>query len=155
MKIRQYQSEDLPAVLNLFYTTVHTVNAKDYTAEQLDAWAPKDPDTKRWQETLLAHYSLVAEENGRLCGFGDIVPSTGYLDHLYVAADCQRQGIGTVLCDALESQVSGDLSVHASITAKLFFEHRGYVVVKRQEVERHGIVMVNFAMMKNVVSSHH
>ena len=39
MQIRRYTPEDLPQIAELFYNTVHTVNARDYTREQLDVWA--------------------------------------------------------------------------------------------------------------------
>jgi putative acetyltransferase len=39
MIIREYKADDCPLLAQLFYDTVHTVNAKDYTKEQLDAWA--------------------------------------------------------------------------------------------------------------------
>lgn len=39
MIIRKYVSTDCKQVADLFYETVHSVNAKDYTIEQLDAWA--------------------------------------------------------------------------------------------------------------------
>ncbi len=37
--MRQYKNEDCDTVAKLFYETVHSVNAKDFTAEQLSAWA--------------------------------------------------------------------------------------------------------------------
>ena len=39
MHIRPYRSSDCPALAELFYQTVHTVCARDYSPEQLDAWA--------------------------------------------------------------------------------------------------------------------
>lgn len=39
MHIRPYRSSDCPALAELFYQTVHAVNARDYSPEQLDAWA--------------------------------------------------------------------------------------------------------------------
>lgn len=39
MLIREYQPSDGKEITELFYNTVHTVNAKDYTKEQLDVWA--------------------------------------------------------------------------------------------------------------------
>ena len=36
MEIREYQSTDCKEIAELFYHTVHTVNAKDYTKDQLD-----------------------------------------------------------------------------------------------------------------------
>ncbi len=46
MFIREYQSSDCKELAKLFYNTVHTVNAKDYTKEQLDAWATGQIDLK-------------------------------------------------------------------------------------------------------------
>ena len=40
--IRTFQKEDLDQVLQLFYETVHTVNAKDYNELQLQAWHRSD-----------------------------------------------------------------------------------------------------------------
>jgi putative acetyltransferase len=48
----------------------------------------------------------------------------------------------------LEQAVIGTMVVHASITAKPFFQKRGYVVVKGQQVERQGILLTNFVMKK-------
>ena len=37
MFVRGYQMSDCKEITELFYNTVHTINAKDYTKEQLDA----------------------------------------------------------------------------------------------------------------------
>lgn len=42
MQLKPYQPDNLTAMLALFHRTVHTVNAKDYTPQQQDAWAPGD-----------------------------------------------------------------------------------------------------------------
>lgn len=147
MQIRKYQSSDCREMTELFYETVHTVNLRDYSAEQADAWAPGNPDTDQWDRSFLEHYSIVAVEDGRIVGFGDIDES-GYLDRLYVHKDYQRQGIAAALCDRLENHVSGKIEVHASITAKPFFENRGYRTVKKQQVERKGIFLTNYVMEK-------
>lgn len=146
MFIREYQSSDCKELTKLFYNTVHTVNAKDYTEEQLDAWATGQVDLNKWAQSLREHYSIVAVENEMLVGFGDIDES-GYLDHLFVHADYQGKGIGTMICNRLEQAVSGNIITHASITARPFFEKRGYRVVKEQQVERQGVFLTNFEMV--------
>lgn len=149
MKIRRYEPGDLWQVTALFYDTVHTVNAADYSPEQLDAWADGAPDLDRWNGSLLAHHSLVAVEGRDLIvGFGDI-DGTGYLDRLYVHKDRQGLGIATALCDRLERAVDAPvITTHASITARPFFEGRGYRVLREQRVERHGVQMTNYVMEK-------
>ncbi len=148
MLLRPYTPADLDELLTLFYETVHTVNARDYTPPQLDAWAPREVDRARWDSTLQAHTSLVAVEAGQIIGFGDI-DTTGYLNRLYVHKDHQRQGVATALCDSLEAAVTAPvLTTHASITARPFFIRRGCTVVRAQQVERFGVVMTNYVMKK-------
>ena len=147
MELRRYQQSDCEELTKLFYNTVHTVNAKDYTKEQLDVWATGQVDLAKWNQSLQEHYSIVAVENGVIVGFGDI-DKTGYLDRLYVHADYQGRGIAAAICNQLERAVQGDITTHASITAKPFFEKRGYKVVKEQQVERQGILLANFVMEK-------
>ena len=79
MEIREYRPEDCAELTRLFYDTVHTVNRKDYTPAQLDAWADGTPDLDRWNRSLQEHFSLVALEGEKIIGFGDM-DSTGYLD---------------------------------------------------------------------------
>ena len=46
MFVRGYQMSDCKEITELFYNTVHTINAKDYTKEQLDVWATGQCDDK-------------------------------------------------------------------------------------------------------------
>lgn len=148
MTLRDYTSGDCPELAALFYETVHTVNTADYTPDQLSAWAPGTVDEAAWDRSFLAHRTLVAEDQGQILGFADM-DSTGYLDRLYVHKDHQREGIATLLCDALEQDCHGPkLTTHASITARPFFEKRGYRVVRPQVVERRGVLLVNYVMEK-------
>lgn len=147
MFVREYQTSDCIEITKLFYNTVHTVNAKDYTKEQLDVWATGQVDLEAWNQLLQEHFSIVAVENDIIVGFGDI-DETGYLDHLFVHADYQGKGIATAICDQLEQAVQGDITTHASITAKPFFEKRGYMAIKQQQVERQGVFLTNYVMKK-------
>lgn len=148
MEIRKYQQSDCIKLAELFYNTVHKINAKDYTNEQLNVWATGQVDLEKWNYSLQEHYSIVAIEDELIVGFGDI-DETGYLDRLYVHADYQGKGIATAICNQLEQAIQGKITTHASITAKPFFEKRGYEVIKEQQVERQGIFLTNFIMEKN------
>lgn len=124
MKIRRYASSDIDEVIKLFYGTVHTVNAADYTSEQLDAWAPKDMDASVWDASLKRHYAVVAVEEGKIIGFGDI-DADGYLDRLYVRAEYIGKGVGTAICDRLESAVRGEYGDSRFRYGKTFFRKEG------------------------------
>ena len=118
MLIREYISSDCGQLAELFYQTVHTINAKDYTNEQLDVWATGNVDLKEWDSSFSKHYTLVAVDHDIIVGFGDI-DSTGYLDRLYVHRDFQRQGIASALCDRLERGFD-KITTHASIRRAIF-----------------------------------
>lgn len=142
---------DLEAVLTLFYETVHTVNAGDYSSAQLDAWAPRVPDRVAWQARLAAERVLLAEEDDVLLGFASLDVEGGLIDHLYVHKDYQRRGIASALCDQLESwAISSVLSTEASLTAVRFFSARGYQLVRRQQVVRRGVMLANIIMKKSL-----
>lgn len=147
MKIRKYQPSDCRELTELFYNTVHIVNAKDYTEEQLNVWASGKVDLEKWNQSLQEHFSIVAVDNETIVGFGDI-DDTGYLDRLFVHAKYQRKGIATAICEQLEQAVPGKIITHASITARPFFEKRGYRIFKEQQVERQGVFLTNFVMIK-------
>lgn len=147
-RLREYQPSDCAQLAELFYQTVHSVNARDYAQEQLDAWASGEVDLKAWDASFRAHGTIIAVENGKIIGFGDM-DETGYLDRLYVHKDYQGQGIASAICDELERFAVGKtFTTHASITAKPFFQHRGYRVVCKQEVIRRGVALTNLVMEK-------
>lgn len=88
-----------------------------------------------------------------IVGFGDI-DKTGYLDRLFVHKNHQHEGIATAICNKLESYVTGEKIVtHSSITARPFFEKRGYRTIREQVVVRKGISLTNFIMEKSIDSS--
>ena len=125
------------------------MNRRDYSREQVEAWATGQVDLEEWNVSFLAHRTLVAEEAGKILGFGDM-DGSGYLDRLYVHKDHQGRGVATALCDALEGDSgAAAFTTHASITARPFFEKRGYAVVQEQQVLRRGVALTNFRMRKN------
>lgn len=145
MIIREYWPLDCEILAELFYNTVHTVNVKDYTKEQLDVWATGTVDLEKWNQSFMEHYTLVAVDHEIIIGFGDI-DKTGYIDRLFVHSDYQGKGVATAICEQLEQAVQGKIVTHASVTATPFFENRGYKVVKEQQVKRQGIFLTNFVM---------
>lgn len=146
MLIRDYCPADCAQIVRVFYEAVH--QNRNYTRAQRAAWAPCVPDEALWHVSLSTHYTVVAEADGRVIGFGDLA-ADGYLDRLFVLPAWQRRGAAGALCDALERHAAGRrITVHASLTARPFFERRGYRVLRAQEVERRGVRLTNFVMEK-------
>ena len=148
MELREYCPLDCQELARLFYETVHTANAVDYTPQQLDAWADGHTDLAAWNRSFLSHYTLVAQQEDQIIGFGDICRD-GYLDRLYVHKAYQHQGIASAICDELEHYADQNVvETHASITARPFFESRGYMVIQEQGVVRKGVLLKNYRMEK-------
>ncbi len=137
MLLRAYQPDDCKALAALFFHTVHAVNARDYRPEQLNAWADGCVDLAAWDRSFRQHFTIVAVDGSGVIGFGDIDAH-------------QREGIAAAICDLLERHAAGTVTAHASITAKPFFEKRGYRIRKEQQVERHGVLLTNYIMEKRL-----
>jgi putative acetyltransferase len=132
VKILKFKDTDTEEIVSLFYETVHSVNSKDYSQSELDAWAPRDEKEskmKSWEESLGQNITFVAKVNDRVVGFSDLTHN-GHLDRLYVHKGYQGQSIASALVDMLESEAKIlnllEIDTEASITAKPFFENRGY-----------------------------
>jgi GNAT superfamily N-acetyltransferase len=151
MQIRDYYRSDALAITQLFYKTVHTVNVKDYSEKQVEAWVPAVPDVEVWHSRMIERTTLVAEEGDQILAFAEL-ESDGHLDMFYCRHDVIGRGVGRSLYQAIERRALGmDLGrifTEASITARPFFERRGFTVVQEQTVTRGGVEMRNFRMEK-------
>lgn len=157
MILKKYNPDDCIKLLKLFYDTVRNVNRKDYNDEQLSVWAPDNYIEEKyalWQKSLSENFTIVAEINGEIVGFGDI-EKTGYLNRLFIHKDYQNMGIASAIVKELEKYAEKTcictIITEASITAKPFFERLGYTLVKKQQVERIGISLTNYVMEKNIL----
>jgi len=147
--LRPYRPDDAPALLTLFQDTIRRVNSRDYTPEQIRAWASDDIDPQVWAARLAGRFVALADEAGRPVGFADLEAS-GHVDRFYVSADHQGRGVGRLLLSAVvaEAQRLGvsRLFTEASITARPFFESHGFVVLTPQVVTVRGVEFVNYRM---------
>lgn len=149
IKICRYSHNDISEICNMFCDTVRNINKRDYTLEQINAWAG-GIDMDKWDKSLSEHYSLEVKVLEKIAAFGDI--DGAYLDRLYVHKDFQGFGYGKMILDSLEEYAiqSGYKRIWtcASITAKGFFEKYGYKVIRRQQVERKDVLLTNYVMEK-------
>ena len=150
-QIRSYQPGEEPLLRELFYNTVHHVNQRDYTSEQRDAWAPAKHDENAWVMRMLESEPFVALDNDTIVGFAD-VQTDGYIDFFFCHQAYQGKGVGKALMKHLlkTGRRYGLKRFYAnvSITAKPFFQHYGFEVVRQQQKEVRGVVLTNFLMEK-------
>jgi len=126
---------------------------RDYSSEKVDAWAPKSIDKASLDKRLSGNFTIVAEHDGTIVGFASLAYK-GYYDLLYVHKDYQRQGVATALTNIIENEAVlygiRELTADVSITAKPFFEKKGYEVIRKQSVERKGQLLTNYTMRKEL-----
>jgi len=153
LRVRPCASVDLDALIALFQSSVRIVARRDYTLEQVLAWAPDATDRERWAVRLAASSTWVAAFGERLAGFISLEPE-GYLDMLYVDPDFQGRGVAGRLLHRLEASAKARglarLFTEASITARPFFEHRGFRIVEAQTVIRRGQRLANYRMERHL-----
>jgi putative acetyltransferase len=149
LTIRAFQPADALEIMRLFRDTVHNVNSRDYTPEQVEAWAPALMDEPRWHERLRANFTYVAEADGQIVGFSELERS-GRIGTLYVHHRWQAQGIASRLLSEMETRARAlgarRLTVEASLTAYGFFQRRGFKLVRSRDVDLNGVSLRNFVM---------
>lgn len=132
--IRPFRAGDAPALRELFHAAVHAMARRDYTPEQLQAWAPRDHDAAAWAERLHANQPWVAElgclpaaaatatavtataggalpgpagagAGNTVAGFADL-QADGCIDQFFVAPAFARQGVARALMAHLHAQAA-------------------------------------------------
>ena len=151
--VRRYVPNDLAGMIALFRDTVRRVNRRDYSQQQVMAWAPDEIDARKWTHRLDNKAVWVADLDGAPVGFIDVARD-GLIDMLYVHADHQGTGIASRLLRVVEASARSRgllrLFTEASITARPFFEHRGFRVIAPQRVMRWAQEFVNYRMDKQL-----
>ena len=150
--IRNYKIEDTETLMYIFYNSIHKSNIKDYSLEQVDAWAPKSNlKLEVWQERFKKNNPIVAIVDGKIVGFAEF-RSDGYIDCFFIHHEWMGEGIGTALMKVIfiraKKKKITRIFVDVSITAKPFFKKMGFIVLYEQTIIRKGVELINYPMEK-------
>lgn len=101
---------------------------------------------------IRTHYFIVAvNRQAQIVGFSSITKQ-GYLYSMFVHKDFQGRGIASMLLDEIEqyANITGIMRImsEVSLTARPFFEKRGYIVEKEQKRKANLLSLTNFWMAK-------
>jgi putative acetyltransferase len=150
--IRPCRVTDAPDLAVLYHRAVHEGAARHYSDAQRAAWSPAPPTGEDWRRRLIEADTILAERAQRSLGFMTLDLSTGWLDFAYVAPEAMGQGVAETLYAVLEGRARAArlerLETGASLLAERFFTRRGWQVIKRQQVERHGERLPSAVMAK-------
>lgn len=151
--LRIARQTDSVELKDLFQQTVLTVNRRDYSEEEVEDWASCGEDLSRIKEMIRTHYFVVAVNHlSQIVGFSSLTPQ-GYLHSLFVHKDFQGRGIATMLLEEMERYALARgirrITSEVSLTARPFFEKRGYRVEEEQKRKANHLSLTNFWMAKN------
>ncbi|CAH1658321.1 GNAT family acetyltransferase [Hyphomicrobiales bacterium] len=153
--LRPFLPSDLAVVTAIFQDSIEELTEDDYSEAQRAAWAER-ADGQDFALRLTAALTLVATVDGSVVGFASLKDNK-HIDMLYVHPGFARQGVATLLCDALEKLAGGRgaaaLTVDASDTARPFFDGRGYVGESRNTVPVGEEWLGNTTMKKTLAAS--
>lgn len=145
---------DLSEMQQLYIETIQSVCKNDYNTAQIEAWISGVKNTERWITVIETQFVLLTIINNKIAGFGTLKDGN-YIDFFYIHKDFQRQGIADKLLTELEleakKQHSKMITSDISITAKPFFEKKGYIVKTEQKNIRLGVELINYKMEKHLL----
>jgi putative acetyltransferase len=148
--LRPMLPDDIPVLAAIFAESVMALAADDYSEPQQEAWAAQ-ADEEGFASRLGAQLTLVATLEGVVVGFASL-KGKDIIDMLYIHPDYAEQGVGTVLCDALEKLAAArgvaELNVEASDNSQGFFATRGYAPNQRNSRTINGEWLANTTMRK-------
>lgn len=146
---------DTPILAAIAAAAIFELTGEDYDHDQQEAWAAAAGDEETLAERLADSLTLVATRDSEPVGFIALADNKR-IDFLYVHPEVAGEGIGALLCDAIEKLAAArgakSLSVDASDTALGFFQKRGYVPKQRNTVPRGGVWLGNTTMEKSLVA---
>lgn len=153
MQIREFRTGDEPFLFRVYYSAIHQIARRDYTEEQVDAWAPADLDPTHWAARIQGIKPFVVELGTEIVGYAD-VQDNGYIDHFYVSGAQPRKGVGRVLMKEIHAKAARlrlqELFSNVSRTAQPFFAHYGFVVAEQRMPVVRGVQMSNALMRKKL-----
>lgn len=151
LTVRPYQPADAPALSALYAASVRGLGARDYSPDQIEAWASLTPSPEALEQRMADGRTRLIAIAGELAGFLDVEPD-GHIDLLYVAPAAAGSGVARILLETAEAlaPLSGAVRLYAeaSETARPVFERLGFSVVARRDLEVAGVPIHNWSVEK-------
>jgi len=153
--LRPFLPADAPVLAAIFVASIQELTSDDYSEEQQEAWAAAADDEASFGKKLASELTLIATLQGSPVGFASL-KGNDHIDMLYIHPSVAGQGVGAMLCDALEKLAGArgatGLLVDASDTAVEFIRKRGYVAQQRNSISINGEWLANTTMKKELGS---
>lgn len=152
--IRVALQSDTVELKDLFQNTVLAINRRNYSQAEVEDWASCGDDLSKLEGMIKTHYFIVAiNQQSEIVGFSSITPQ-GYLHSMFVHKDFQGKGIAAMLLKEIERYAITTgitrITSEVSLTARPFFEKKGYIVEEEQKRKANQLSLTNFWMAKQL-----
>jgi putative acetyltransferase len=154
--LRPFLAADTPVLAAIFVAAIQELTGDDYSEAQQEAWASAADDEEQFGKKLSGELTLVATLQNSPVGFASL-KGADHIEMLYVHPSAVGQGVGAMLCDALEKLAGArgakSLTVDVSDNAQEFFQKRGYIGKQRNTVTINGEWLANTTMQKTLADA--
>src|SRR5258707_15335528 len=104
--LRPFLAADTPVLAAIFAAAIEELTGDDYSEAQQEAWAAAAEDEEQFGQKLASELTLIATLQNSPVGFVSL-KGPDNIDMLYVHPSAAGQGVGAMLCDALEKLAGG------------------------------------------------
>jgi putative acetyltransferase len=149
------------AILVVHRSAARGTTSSYYPSEVINAWGPMEIQKRRIEALAHAIESgdeivvVVEDADGRIAGFGSIVPKDSELRTVYVRPDRGRRGVGRQILDRLVELARGagltKLRMDASINAEAFYAANGFLSGKRAEHVFQAEIRMDSVLMRKLL----
>lgn len=163
LNIRRAKHEDAEHIISAHVRSIREVCGKDYTPEQIEAWAGRNFKASMWWQAMDRDFVWVVENQKNIVGYGHLAimsEAEGEVMGLYLAPEALGKGMGkklffTIKEEALKTGVK-KLQLHSTKTAKTFYEAQGFRQIGEIcSVEMRGVAIPCFLMEYKFNGSQH
>ncbi len=136
--IRRATPDDAEQITPVHVASIRTLCAKDYSQEQIDAWAGWKTPAQYRNAMAAEEVFFVAELAGAVVGFAVLLRDEAKA--VYVHPDHAGKGVGGKLLEAVEAEARlndvDTLKLTSTLTSVGFYESQGY---QRGELTHHPV----------------
>ncbi|WP_308887520.1 ATP-dependent RNA helicase HrpA [Neisseria subflava] len=148
-RIRPATHNDAAQIAELFRRAVLHIEASHYSDSEKAAWIQGADNAAFWQKRIERGCIRLAAQNDRILGFIEYLPEQNHLDCLFTDPVHQQQGVASALLSAVLPQADADKTVTADVSAAAlpFFKKQGFILQHQNQIQRNGLVLINYRMI--------
>ena len=156
LTIRAAEPADSHAIWRIHTEAIRGIKAP-YTAQEIESWVNKHTG-HGYAAPIATKRLFVAEENGRLVGFGQLCGAMGVVERIYVLPCVSGGGVGQALMREAERRAIAagcrKLYLNSSLNAVAFYQRCGFTRAEIDDpaiasFERDGVAMVKAVLEGN------